>query len=50
MELKVAVPSLPVVIVVVIVIDATWAYVVFGVLAVWWSSGLARRSASAVAT
>lgn len=41
MELKVAVPSFPVVIVVVILIDATWAYVVLGVLAVWWACGLA---------
>ena len=41
MELKVAVPAFPVVIVVVILIDATWAYVVLGVLAVWWGCGLA---------
>ena len=41
MELKVAVPAFPVVIVVVILIDATWAYVVLGVLAFWWGCGLA---------
>jgi hypothetical protein len=41
MELKVAGPSLPVVVLVVVIIDATWAYVVFGALAVWWSWGFA---------
>jgi hypothetical protein len=41
-ELKVAVPSLPAAIAGVILIDATWVYVVFGAFAVWWIWGHAR--------
>lgn len=40
-EVRAAVPSLPVVIWVVIVIDATWAYLVVGGLAAWWGWGFA---------
>lgn len=39
MELKAAFPSLPVVILAVIVINATWVYIVFGVLVAWWVGG-----------
>jgi ABC-type dipeptide/oligopeptide/nickel transport system permease subunit len=41
MEMKAALPPLPVVILVVVLINATWAYAVFGVAAVWWGGGFA---------
>jgi hypothetical protein len=41
-ELKLAGPWYPVLIVVVIVINATWAYIAFGALVVWSVLGLAR--------
>lgn len=42
MEIKMTAPWLPVLIVVVIVFNATWAYVVFGVMVAWSVWGLTR--------